>query len=71
MPDANTRRLRTQDRNLIIDLKLEENTLRMQVRPMSGDENIVQLTFTRGFARELRDFLAEADTGGTNFGELS
>ena len=69
MPDSNVRRLHTQDRSLTIDLKLEENTLRMQVSSASGDD-IIQLTFTRGFARELRDFLVEADSGDTNFGGL-
>jgi len=62
--------LRTVDRDLVVEAVLEENTFRLCVHPTSGEDHFMRLTFTKGFARELRQFLEKHDGGDTNFGAL-
>ena len=62
--------LTTTDRTLHVEVQLDENTFELNVSPRNGEAHLMRLTFTRGFARELRDFLAHADDAPTNFAEL-
>ena len=60
----------TSDRDLRIELTLEENTLALVVYPLSGEQHFLQLTFTKSFARELRNFLNEAEPGESIFAPI-
>lgn len=53
--------LRTTDRALNIVVTLEENACELAVSAASGEGHSLLLTFTKGFTRELRDFLNAND----------
>lgn len=71
MPD-NIIKLKTQDRELLVEIDLEENTMVMRLELVSKEQpHMVRIVFTKGFARELRTFLNEKlGEGETHFGEL-
>lgn len=67
-PEAPT--LYTTDRSLSVQCALEENVMRLSLRPVdSDDDHFMRLEFTKGFATELYEFLGKHLNSETGYGE--
>ena len=49
--------MQVKDRDLRVECTLDENVMRLAIRPNDGDDHFVCIEFTKGFAKELCDFL--------------
>lgn len=60
--------LETQDRGLHVLCDVQENAFSITITPIDGEsqDHLMHVVFSRGFARELRDFLNECEKNATD-----